>query len=361
MSFSTARKAVDFLLANEPGSSDRKAICFYGGEPLLQWQLIERIMDYASANSSSALSYHLTTNGLMLRSRDVREMLRRYRVHVMVSIDGPAYIHDLFRRRRDGGPTHALIEEALNAMLDEDSDYVRDCILVNAVVALPSRLMEAAAYFRDSPLYASAKGDLVRYNGVDTFGDQSLRVELNSMANSLPAQTQVLSPREAFVSGRVHSVAPADRLETLFRMQLVRIAHRRIEPISELLTPTGFCVPGTRKLFVSVDGRFDMCEKAAGAFPIGDVGTGIDIDLVMDVLQRMHALWSEDCSRCVAQRFCGSCPVSVSDGSGQLDSAAFKRECAMTVTRFQQSLEDFVRICDANPAYLAELEAVVVE
>jgi uncharacterized protein len=359
MQFLTAQRAVDFLLENSTSSSSR-AICFYGGEPLLQWKLIRRIIEYANTRSQDPISYHLTTNGLMLRARPVREMVRRYGVHVMLSIDGPARIHNLFRRKEAGGPTHSVVEGALRALIEEDRDFVRHNVLINAVAALPNRLMEMAQHFCSSPLYAELPKGAIRYNGADPFGDNSLRKQLNAMAAVLPPATNPTSPREAFVSARSRSPVPADRLETIYMLPLVRIAHRPIRQISSTLTPSGFCVPGTRKLFVSVEGYFAICEKTGGTFRIGDVWSGINIDSVMNIMAGMHDLWSTKCSGCIAQRFCGSCPAVVNDGTGQLDSAAFKRECRLNVVRFQQSLEDFVRICDANPDYLRELEAVVV-
>ena len=97
MSFETAKKAVDFLLEHSR-DSERVSIGFYGGEPLLEFKLIKKIIEYSDkAFDGKEYSYTITTNGSLLTEQIVA-YLAEHRVNTMISLDGPKEIHNISRR-----------------------------------------------------------------------------------------------------------------------------------------------------------------------------------------------------------------------------------------------------------------------
>jgi len=78
MSFDTAKLAVDMFFKNIKNNSaayntSRKAIHFYGGEPLINFKIIKEIIDYVESNYSSELAslgdkfiFSLITNGTLI-------------------------------------------------------------------------------------------------------------------------------------------------------------------------------------------------------------------------------------------------------------------------------------------------------
>lgn len=108
MGLDTAEKAVDLCLLHA-GRASRKttireiSIGFYGGEPLLEMDLLKAIVSYVEKESSrlglrALFSFipSLSTNGLLLNDSTV-DYLVKNNVSIAVSIDGPRMLHDRFR------------------------------------------------------------------------------------------------------------------------------------------------------------------------------------------------------------------------------------------------------------------------
>lgn len=68
---------------------------------------------------------------------------------------------------------------------------------------------------------------------------------------------------------------------------------------------TGSCQPG-RRLAVSTDGKFHICERINEQFPIGDVEKGVDWDQCRAVMERYYQTLP-DCDHCWARALCTSC------------------------------------------------------
>jgi uncharacterized protein len=101
----TAKRAVDFLLEKSPKRSDYDLI-FFGGEPLLKFDLLQRVVEYTStfASFGKKFEYSITTNGTLL-SPDVYRYLVNHNVSIMLSIDGTKEVHNHNRPYRDGRPS----------------------------------------------------------------------------------------------------------------------------------------------------------------------------------------------------------------------------------------------------------------
>lgn len=94
LSFDDARRSFDLF----PPHGDL-SVSFFGGEPLLRFDLIERIVAEAEAMArrrNVSVSFHLTTNGTLL-SREIAAFLDEHRFSVIVSLDGDTATHDRLR------------------------------------------------------------------------------------------------------------------------------------------------------------------------------------------------------------------------------------------------------------------------
>ncbi|UMZ74013.1 thioether cross-link-forming SCIFF peptide maturase [Natranaerofaba carboxydovora] len=99
MDFDTAKKAVDFLLEN---SNERKncEIDFFGGEPLLNWEVVKKTVHYArekASKNNKNIKFTLTTNGLSL-DNEVMRFLNEHDFAVVLSLDGRKEINDTNRK-----------------------------------------------------------------------------------------------------------------------------------------------------------------------------------------------------------------------------------------------------------------------
>jgi uncharacterized protein len=119
MSQEIAEKAVDLFVSLAEGASSIE-ITLTGGEPLLQFRLIEPLIRYAEKRASRAgmeARVVLKTNGTVL-SRRILKFMERHCARVVVSIDGTAHSHDAHRvdARRVG--THSIVCRNIRTLLE---------------------------------------------------------------------------------------------------------------------------------------------------------------------------------------------------------------------------------------------------
>ena len=103
MSYEVAKAAIDFLVKNS-GSRRNLEVDFFGGEPLLNMDVVKKTVAYARSAEKEAgknFRFTLTTNGVLLDD-DVTEFCNREMNNVVLSLDGRREVHDRFRRYCDG-------------------------------------------------------------------------------------------------------------------------------------------------------------------------------------------------------------------------------------------------------------------
>ena len=147
MSRELARRVVDAL---DEGLTDVAVIDihFYGGEPLTNLPAIEAMVDRATQHPGR-FTFSITTNGTYPTSR-VMELLDRGRFGVVLSVDGPAAVHDECRRTTGDGPSHHLVMQFLSALRAETGCRVR----ASSVVRSGWGLAEASSYLLSLPVEA---------------------------------------------------------------------------------------------------------------------------------------------------------------------------------------------------------------
>ena len=155
MSPALAVRLVDVLDAALP-HVETIALHLYGGEPLSNLPAMEAMVRRAQAHAPGRFTFSITTNGTLL-SDEIVELLVEGRFGVVLSIDGPAPVHDECRRTSDGAPTHHLVMEFLEALGSRTRCTVRG----SAVVRSGWSLSEASEYLLSLPV-GRVKAQVVR-------------------------------------------------------------------------------------------------------------------------------------------------------------------------------------------------------
>lgn len=92
MSTEIALKSVDKFFKN---SERPKYICFFGGEPLINFDVIKKTVEYCT-HKYDFHSFKINTNGTLI-NKEISRFLAEHNFTIGVSIDGPAYLHDKCR------------------------------------------------------------------------------------------------------------------------------------------------------------------------------------------------------------------------------------------------------------------------
>lgn len=129
MSYEVGKKALDFLIANS-GSRKNLEVDFFGGEPLLNWQVVKDLVAYGREQEkihNKNFRFTLTTNGVLLND-EVQEFVNREMSNVVLSIDGRKEIHDRMRPFRSGKGSYDLVLPKFQKLADsrnQERYYVR--------------------------------------------------------------------------------------------------------------------------------------------------------------------------------------------------------------------------------------------
>ncbi|MBQ9764985.1 MAG: thioether cross-link-forming SCIFF peptide maturase, partial [Lachnospiraceae bacterium] len=110
MSFEVGKRALDFLVENS-GNRVNLEVDFFGGEPLMNWQVVKDLVKYGreiEKKHNKNFRFTLTTNGMLLND-EIMEFANKEMSNVVLSLDGRKEINDLMRPTRNGKGSYDII------------------------------------------------------------------------------------------------------------------------------------------------------------------------------------------------------------------------------------------------------------
>ena len=119
MSVEVGKRALDYLVENS-GSRRHLEVDFFGGEPLINWEVCKEIVAYGrelEKKHDKVFNFTLTTNGVLIDD-DVIEFTNREMGNVVLSMDGRRETHDRMRKSKSGGGTYDAIMDNFKALVD---------------------------------------------------------------------------------------------------------------------------------------------------------------------------------------------------------------------------------------------------
>lgn len=321
MSLETAYKSIDFLMKH---STDLEAvnISFYGGEPLLALDTIKSCVEYVKSEySDRKVMYNTTTNGTLFTEESV-SFLQAENFSVMISLDGPAFVHDKHRKFIDGRGSFDTVMKGAEYIKEYFPKLYRS-ITFNAVISPESDykcvkdFFDAETVLQDATLRSAPVNDVgskVRVEYDDAYFITGRRETLKVLLCAL-----------GFISPKSVSklfIPDFSNIET-FRKGIDAYM-----PLPETDHHGGPCLPGVARLFVDVNGYFYPCERVSEtseAMRIGHIDTGFDIEKAIKILN-IGELTEEECLNCWNFRFCGLC-VAFVEKDGKLDKLTKLSSC----------------------------------
>jgi uncharacterized protein len=129
MSFETGKKALDFLIANS-GNRRNLEVDFFGGEPLMNWQVVKDLVAYGREQEkihNKNFRFTLTTNGVLLND-EIMEFANKEMGNVVLSIDGRKEVHDHMRPFRKGAGSYDLIVPKFQQFAEPSPDFLAEFV-----------------------------------------------------------------------------------------------------------------------------------------------------------------------------------------------------------------------------------------
>jgi len=129
MTLQTAKRIVDFIFESSLPGEDIN-IGFFGGEPLLEFDLVKSIASLAKSHrefKNEKITFSIVSNGTIY-SREIIDFIQENRISLCISSDGPPAVHDRARRFPDGYPSSTVVERTIRSAVD-----ALPTLLVNSV------------------------------------------------------------------------------------------------------------------------------------------------------------------------------------------------------------------------------------
>lgn len=356
-----ALRAVTYFLDRADPATD-PVISFYGGEALLEFELIATVVNAARGHPrGAAVRFAIDSNGVLLDDRAI-ELAVREEMFLQISLDGPASEHDRHRVDAAGGATHARIEVGLDRLLKRDPSAAGRLTFM-VTLAPPIELPAVARYFGDFPPFRRrgiSRPPRLHVSCADVRGHEwpATHEQVQALRRAMDdEQSRYLFSMSNEVRHEAGPIAAA-----LCEPMLIRWHHRPRRPLGRTWIPGANCRPGRRKLHVMPDGSFHPCERTGNAMPIGDLAGGIDPRRVRRLDRQFHAAVASRCRDCWALRICSLCFAAQAreSGSAGLGNTPTPELCATQRRLKEEQLALVARAMLMPPVARKWLENTVV-
>lgn len=302
MSREMAFKAIDYLANN---SKERKSIdiSFFGGEPLIEFDLIRYIVLYAEEKlSDKMLTFNISTNAVFLTDEKI-DFFTEHKFCICVSMDGPENIHNRNRRDWGGKGSFASVYENFRK-LEKAVRNTQSKVIINAVLDKECNIDEVECFFNQLesdritvvPSLVDDLSSTKRHVMTDEFYWKSTYLKFLLMLNLLKR----IDKKDLPIVSRVFKSGLYE-----FEMIYDEFCKRGHTVYPILSYRVGDCEHSFR-LYLNCQGNFyptvgvNECEND---MVIGNINEGISKSKMMNLLQTASA-YKKDCRLCPAVSYC---------------------------------------------------------
>ena len=329
MSYEVGKKALDFLIANS-GSRRNLEVDFFGGEPLMNWQVVKDLVKYGREQEKlhdKNFRFTLTTNGVLLND-EVMEFANKEMGNVVLSIDGRKEIHDHMRTIRNGKGSYDLIVPKFQQFAEsrnQDKYYVRGTFTHYNLDFADDVLHLADLGFKQISVEPVVAEDSEEY---------ALREE------DLPKLFAEYDKLAAEMVERKKSGKDFNFFHFMIDLEGGPCVAKRLSG----------CGSGTEYLAVTPWGDFYPCHQFVGneEFLMGNVWDGVKRTDIRDEFKCCNVYAKEKCRNCFARFYCsGGCAANSYHFHGNINDAydigcelQKKRiECAIMIKAAEAEME----------------------
>lgn len=305
LSIEDAKKAIDlyfsYIEVGKMYNPNRKpTVAFYGGEPLLNFEVIKESITYIRKIYEGDVFFTLTTNGILLTDEMIDFFIKED-VWLVFSLDGPAEEHNRNRIMQNGKGTFNIVFRNIKKYHDKSKKFV----FVNSVYDYKSNLKEIIKFFSENKYLVNLSASLV--NPYDT-----LYYEQFTQNDYIRYKKMVDDLKKEFFNYLHQTKIKDDTYISLLNLFIgkptLNIMMRKMcgENNLRLIRFTGSCIPG-EKIYVDINGNIRPCEKIGCGMNIGNIYNGINFKAIQRYLNEYNVIILNHCKNCKFKGICSYC------------------------------------------------------
>lgn len=325
MSFEVGRRALDFLVENS-GSRHNLEVDFFGGEPLMNFDVVKQLVAYARSvekERGKNFRFTLTTNGMLIDD-DVIDFCNREMSNVVLSLDGRKEINDRTR-----------VDYAGNGSYDR-------------IVPKFQKLVKARGgknyYMRGTFTHANPDFTNDVFHMAD-LGFTELSMEPVVCAPDDPA---ALTEQDLAVVKEQYELLAFDMLRRKKEGKPITFYHYMLDLENGpcIYKRISGCGSGTEYMAVTPWGDLYPCHQFVGeeAYKLGDIWSGVTNTALREEFRACNAYARPECRDCWAKLYCsGGCAANAYHASGSI-RGIYEPGCEL----FRKRIECAVMMCVAE-------------
>ncbi len=300
MSFEVGRRALDFLIENS-GSRVNLEVDFFGGEPLMNWDVVKELVAYARTQEephNKKFRFTLTTNGMLIDD-DVIDFANREMHNVVLSLDGRKEIHDRLRVDYAGQGSYDRIVPKFRELVE--------------------RRGGKGYYMRGT--FTHANPDFTR----DLFHMADLGFDQLSMEPVVcaPSDPAALTEEDLPIVLEQYEILAKEMLRREKEGRPITFYHYMLDLTGGpcIYKRISGCGSGTEYMAVTPWGDLYPCHQFVGeeAYKLGDIWQGVTNTAVRDEFKACNAYARPACADCWAKLYCsGGCAANAYHASGSI-------------------------------------------
>ncbi|MDO5127559.1 MAG: thioether cross-link-forming SCIFF peptide maturase [Eubacteriales bacterium] len=303
MTLEVGKRALDFLIENS-GNRVNLEVDFFGGEPLMNFDVVKEIVAYGRMREKEAgknFRFTLTTNGVLLND-DVIEFCNREISNVVLSLDGRKEIHDLMRPTRNGKGSYDVVVPKFQEFVSRRGDksyYVRGTFTRNNLDFTEDFKHMADLGFKEISIEPVVTPDCnsyaIREEDIDRICEEYDKLALDII--------------ERHKHGK-----PVTFFHYMLDLNGGPCVYKRLSG----------CGSGTEYLAVTPTGELYPCHQFVGTeeFKLGDIYNGIKRTDIVDEFKLCNVYAKDKCKDCFARFYCsGGCAANSYQFHGTINDA----------------------------------------
>ena len=316
MSFEVGKRAMDFLIENS-GTRRNLEVDFFGGEPLMNWDVVKRLVEYGRSQEEAhhkKFRFTLTTNGVLLND-EVMEFCNREMSNVVLSLDGRKDVNDKMRPFRNGSGSYDLIVPKFQKFADSRKQmnyYVRGTFTRNNL-----DFADDVLHYADLGFEQMSMEPVV----ADPSEDYAIKEE------DIPAILKEYDRLALEYIKRKKEGRGFNFFHFMLDLKAGPCVAKRMAG----------CGSGTEYLAVTPWGDLYPCHQFVGneKFLMGNVDTGVVNTDIRDEFKTCNVYAKPGCKDCFARFYCsGGCSANAYNFSGSINGA-YDIGCEMQKKRIE--------------------------
>lgn len=333
-------------------------ISFYGGEPLLNFKFIEEIVNFVKKLDvkHNRFTFSMTTNGVLIEK--YMDFLVENKFNLLISLDGNSK-NNSYRVFKSGKSSYRTVLENILALKNKYPDYFKEKINFNSVLHNKNSVSEIYHYFKENFDKVPRIGEL-NTSGIRDSKKEEFRKTYSNVYESLKqAEDYSCIEKDMFVN------LPNIRSILIFLHKYSGYAFNSYNDLifynkNQSRTPTGTCLPFSKKVFVTVNGKILPCERIGQQYALGYANKdyiNLDFERIAKKYNRYFDKMRKQCNLCYNSDICQQCIFNL-----KIEDENPKCNGFMGYEDFSKYLSSNISYLEKNPEVYAKImNEVVIE